>query len=305
MLEGNKIYQGDCLEVMKQINNNSVDLIVTSPPYDNLRDYNGYTFDFESIANELFRIIKQGGVVVWIISDATIKGSETGTSFKQALYFKEIGFSLHDTMIWEKDTFSFPHNNRYRSVFEYMFVFSKGKPTTTNLIQDKINKYAGSSVHGTSRGKDGITFRKSNDKKSVVKDLGVRYNVWHLSNEKNNRYGHPAPFPEKLAEDHILSWSNKGDLVLDPMCGSGTTLKMVKKNNRNYIGIEISEEYCKIAKARIGEVELPKGIDNGIKLQESNNVIEDKFMKGETPKGYCECGGKIKGRYCEDCLKEF
>ena len=250
-MELNKIIQGDCLEVMKGFNDNVIDLTVTSPPYDNLRDYKGYDFNFEGIAKELFRITKEGGVVVWVVNDATIKGSETGTSFKQALYFKEIGFNLHDTMIWEKDTFSFPDTNRYRGVFEYMFILSKGKPKTSNLIEDKVNKYAGSSVHGTSRGKDGITFIKSNSGKTNVRELGVRFNVWHQINEKDNKFNHPAVFPSQLVADHIISWSNKGDLVLDPMNGSGTTTKMAKQLGRNFIGIEVSEEYCKIANERL------------------------------------------------------
>jgi len=253
----NTLIQWDCLEVMRTFENKSIDLTVTSPPYDNLRTYNGFSWDFEEIARELFRVTKDWGVVVWVVWDATVKWSETGTSFKQALFFKEIGFNLHDTMIWEKDTFSFPNPNRYRNVFEYMFVFSKGKPNTTKLIEDRENKYAGTQVHGTSRGADGQTFQKSNDKKTVVKDEGVRFNVWKSPNEKNNIYGHPAPFPEKLAEDHILSWSNEWDTVLDPFAWSGTTLKMAYINKRNYIGIEISEEYCQIIERRLKSVTMP------------------------------------------------
>lgn len=248
----NQIVKGDCVKLMKELEDNTIDLTVTSPPYDNLRNYDGYDFDFESIAKELFRITKEGGVVVWIIADGVINGSESGTSFKQALFFKEIGFNLHDTMIWYKDTFNFPDPTRYRNSFEYMFIFSKGKPNRINLIEDRKNKWAGCNVHGTSRDTDGGTFRKSNHNKTKVKEIGVRFNVWELATEKKNRTSHPAPFPEKLAEDHILSWSNKGDIVLDPMCGSGTTCKMAKLNNRNFIGIDCSEEYCNIARERIG-----------------------------------------------------
>jgi len=245
------VYQGDCLELMKQLASGTMDLTLTSPPYDNLRTYNGYTFDLDGIANELFRITKEGGVVVWVVKDQTIDGSETCTSFKQAIKFKEVGFNLHDTLIWLKDCFSYPDATRYRDVFEYMFCFSKGKPKTINLIEDRINKYAGTRVHGTSRNPDGTTFRKSNHNKTNVKDVGVRYNVWEISNEKNNIYGHPAVFPEKLAHDHILSWSNERDVVLDPMCGSGTTLKMAKHLNRRFIGFDISQEYVNIANKRL------------------------------------------------------
>ena len=255
-----KLINGDCLEVMKTLEDNSIDLTITSPPYDNLRDYFGYTFDFESIAKELYRVTKNGGVVVWVVGDATIKGSETGTSFKQALYFKEIGFNLHDTMIYQKSGIPFPEFNRYYPSFEYMFILSKGKPKTFNLIQDRKNIHAGATLDRLKHGRqsDG-TLKQSScyGKKRKIKEFGVRYNIWQYSNAPSNgtkdkiAYKHPATFPEKLAEDHILSWSNEGDTVLDPMCGSGTTLKMAKKNNRNFIGIELDKEYVKIAEARI------------------------------------------------------
>jgi len=249
----NKVIQGDCLEVMKTLEDNSIDLTVTSPPYDNLRTYNGYTFDFEGIAKELFRVTKQGGVVVWVVGDATIKGSETGTSFKQALYFKEIGFNLYDTMIWNKQNCSSVGSlNRYENTFEYMFVFSKGIPITTNIIKDKPNKRAGELQHSSIRQKDGIVRKTTQYGKRVIADFGRRQNVWDIFPAKSSKERlHPAPFPEKLAEDHILSWSNEGDVVLDPMAGSGTTLKMAKKNGRNYIGIEISEEYVDIINKRL------------------------------------------------------
>jgi len=245
----NKVIQGDCLEVMKGIPDKSVDVVLTSPPYDNLRDYKGYTFNFEGIAKELFRIVKDGGVVVWVVGDATIKGSETGTSFKQALYFKEIGFNLHDTMIWEKNSFNHdPRNKRYKQFYEYMFILSKGKPKAYNEIKDVPIKNAGKTYKSSKRLPNGN-----------IRDYGyitlgefqARSNIWKLQPEGNST--HPAPFPEKLAEDHIKSWSNEGDIVLDPMAGSGTTLKMAKKNNRNYIGIEISPEYIDIINKRLNE----------------------------------------------------
>jgi len=249
----NKIIQGDCLEVMKDMSDNIVDLVVTSPPYDNLRDYQGYTFNFKEIAKELFRVIKDGGVVVWIVGDATIKGSETGTSFKQALYFKEIGFNLHDTMIYQKSGLTFPEVNRYYPCFEYMFILSNGKPKTVNLIADKINKNPGGSG-GTFRQVNGDLTKGYGHK---IKNVGIRFNIWLYdtgygkSTTDKMAFEHPATFPEKLASDHIKSWSNKGDLVLDPMNGSGTTTKMAKQLNRKYIGIDISEKYCKIARQRL------------------------------------------------------
>jgi len=253
-MELNKVIQGDCLEVMKDIDDKSIDLTITSPPYDNLRDYKGYTFNFEGIAKELLRITKDGGVVVWVVGDATIKGSETGTSFKQALYFKEIGFNLHDTMIYNKNGIPFPDFNRYQQCFEYMFIFSKGKPKTTNLIADRKNKHYGTTISGCGREKDGST-RKMPGSGNKIKEFGIRWNVWEITPQKANRI-HPAMFPEKLAEDHIKSWSNKGDIVLDPMNGSGTTTKMARLLGRKYIGIEISEEYCEIARQRLRQQPL-------------------------------------------------
>mgnify|MGYP000098933263 FL=1 len=244
----NQVIHGDCLEVMKTLEDNSIDLTVTSPPYDNLRTYNGYTFDFEGIARELFRVTKQGGVVVWVVGDATINGSETGTSFKQALYFKEIGFNLHDTMIWEKSSFNHdPRRGRYKQFFEFMFVLTKGKPKTYNEIKDMPIKNAGKMVKSSKRLPNG-TIRDYGYIK--MGDFQARSNIWKV-NQQTKSNGHPAIFPEKLAEDHILSWSNEGDTILDPMAGSGTTLKMAKKNNRNYIGIEISQEYIDIINKRL------------------------------------------------------
>jgi len=247
----NQVIKGDCCEVIKTLEDNSIDLTVTSPPYDNLRTYNGYTFDFEGIAKELYRVTKQGGVVVWVVGDATIKGSETGTSFKQALYFKEIGFNLHDTMIWEKTGGGAVGSIYcYWQNFEYMFVFSKGKLKTFNPIEDRKNIYSASKyVHGA-RDTDGVSKSR---KMLKHKECGRRFNVWKMTPESKSL--HPAPFPEKLAEDHILSWSNEGGTVLDPMAGSGTTLKMAKKNNRNYIGIEISEDYIDIINKRLSSID--------------------------------------------------
>ena len=228
-----------------------VDITVTSPPYDNLRTYNGYEFDFKGIAKELYRVTKKGGVVVWIVNDAVIDGSESGTSFEQALYFKEVGFNLHDTMIWRKDTISFPDATRYGQVFEYMFVLSKGKPKTVNKICDRKNLWSGVKVHGTSRNPDGTTFRKSNDKKTNVMEYGERFNVWDMPTEKNNTTGHPAVFPLRLAADHINTWSNQGDIVLDPFLGSGTTALAAIATGRHFIGFEISEKYFKATEERI------------------------------------------------------
>jgi len=217
-------------------------------------DKPGYSFNFKGIAKELYRITKDGGVVVWVVGDATVKGSETGTSFKQALYFKEIGFNLHDTMIYKKDGISFPDAQRYYGCFEYMFILSKGTPKSINQIKDLKNKHFGATISGVNRNPDGST-KKMSCSGNKIKEYGVRWNVWEITPQKTNRV-HPAMFPEKLAQDHILSWSNKGDLILDPMNGSGTTTKMAQKLNRNYIGIDCSKEYCKIAEDRLRQQTL-------------------------------------------------
>lgn len=256
----NTITAIDCVEGMKQLGSGSVDLTVTSPPYDNLRDYNGFSLDVPSVISELFRVTKDGGVVVWVVGDATINGSETGTSFRQALAFMDAGFRLHDTMIYEKNTSSFPARRnglRYSQIFEYMFVFSKGRPKTANLLCDKPNKYAGHTNWGknTQRGKDGCLVA-ANDIKPVP-EYSPRNNIWKYTvgggfgTKDKIAYDHPAIFPEKLAEDHILTWSNPGDVVLDIFAGSGTTLKMAALNKRSFVGFDISTEYVEITKRRL------------------------------------------------------
>lgn len=240
----------DNVQFMRSLCDNCIDLTVTSPPYDNLRKYNGFSWDFKSVADELYRITKDGGVVVWIVNDSTVNGGETLSSFKQALYFTEIGFRLYDTMIWEKPSPACPTQDRYYDVFEYMFVFSKGKPKAINLIEDRQNKSCGSSFRKQTRScrED----RKYKKEKGVIKPVGRRFNVWSVSRGMN-KTSHPAVFPEQLANDHIISWSNEGDVVFDPFVGSGTTAKMAMLNNRHYIGCDISQEYIDIATKRLNE----------------------------------------------------
>lgn len=247
----NIAYNMDCLDGMKLLGDGCIDITVTSPPYDNIRDYNGYVFDWKKTIEQIFRVTKQGGVVVWIVSDQTVNGSETGTSFKQALYAMECGFNLHDTMIWKKESCAFPDATRYYPNFEYMFVWSKGKPKAYHPIEDRINKCAGTKVHGTFREVDGELKRRSRAWKEVMcKDKGVRFNVWEITTEKNNKTGHPAVFPINLAKDHIISWSNEGDMVLDPFLGSGTTRIAAWETNRQFIGYEIDSTYFEVQQKR-------------------------------------------------------
>ena len=250
----NQVVCGDCLEGMKLIPDKSIDLILTSPPYDNLRDYKGYSFDFEATAKEIKRILKDGGVCVWVVGDQTIKGSETGTSFKQALRFKEIGMNLHDTMIYQKNSYPFPPSNRYFGVFEYMFVFSNGVPSTTNLIKVPNIKQVKNNNSSTSRQADG-TVKKF--KYKTGKATRIKENVWiyETGYNKSSTYNpsHPATFPEKLALNHIESWSNRGYIVLDPFMGSWTTARACKDLGRDFIGFELSEDYCEIGEKRLAQ----------------------------------------------------
>ena len=248
--------QGDCCCRMKEIPNSSVDLTVTSPPYDNLRTYDGNNEHWgehvwKDVIASLHRVTKDGGIVVWIVNDATIKGSETGTSFRQALWGMDCGFKLHDTMIWNKGCFSAVGSlvSRYAPVFEYMFIFAKGKPKCFNPIKDRKNKRTGK-ISGTIRQRDG-SFVKASNQGKLYSEYGQRFSIWNQTPAGGNKIDHPAIFPEKLAQDHIISWSNEGDTILDPFMGSGTTGLAAKNLSRNFIGIELNENYFKIAKERI------------------------------------------------------
>ena len=255
-----KLYLGDSAEVLKNCPSETIDLVVTSPPYDNLRTYNGYTFDFEAIATQLTRVLKPGGVIVWVVNDATVNGSETGSSFRQALYFMSIGLNLHDTMIYGKNNPMPLQHNRYQPNWEYMFVFSKCSPKTFNPLMEPTTSSGksikctttkreadGLKTHGNSYGKERNQFR-------------YRTNAWFYNvgsgqtTKYKDAFKHPAIFPEQLALDHIQSWSNPGDTVLDPFLGSGTTGVAALQLGRQFRGIEISEEYLQIAEERIGQI---------------------------------------------------
>jgi len=260
-LEINRIYLEDNLETLRKTENDFFDMVITSPPYDGIRKYNGFSFDIDKMSKELFRTIKKGGVVVWVVNDQVKNGSETGNSFRQALKFMDAGFNLHDTMIYEKNSSTYPasqKSNRYTQIFEYMFVFSKGKPKTSNLICDKKNKWAGHTNWGknTKRLGDNEQLIEIENIKPVP-DFSPRNNIWRYVNgggfasKDKIAHKHPAIFPEELVQDHLLSWSNKGDLVYDPFMGSGTVAKMCILLNRNYIGSEISKDYVDISLERI------------------------------------------------------
>tara|TARA_Y100001954_G_C15819867_1_gene609383 strand:- start:1554 stop:2381 length:828 start_codon:yes stop_codon:yes gene_type:complete len=258
----NKIINSDSTEVLKLIPRDSVDLVITSPPYDDLRDYSGsliWDFNiFKKIAKGLKRVIKSGGVIVWVVGDKTRNGNKSLTSYKQCIFFQKIGLNIYDVIIYEKSGAGPPHPNRYFNSFEYMFIISKGKPNKINILKDKPNKWAGHTTFSsvTRRESDGTLTNKG---KKVVKDFGVRTNIWRYNNGKGFSskdkiaYKHPAIFPEKLVEDHIKSWSNEGDIVLDVFGGSGTTAKIASKLKRNWIYIEKVKKYCQIAETRLNK----------------------------------------------------
>lgn len=253
----NRIHVANCVEFMKtKIRQNSVDLVITSPPYDDLRNYRGYSFDFEEIAKQLFRVVKRGGVVVWVIGDR-INGGRTLTSFRQGIFFQEIGFNMHDVMIYKKKNTPFMRSNAYTNCYEFMFILSKDKPKTFRPLKEKTIR-SGYEMLVHNKGADGIN-RKT---LAELKKEKTRTNVWEyavgLGGTTNDRiaFKHPAVFPEKLASEHILSWSKKNDVVLDPMCGSGTTCKMAKTHGRKFIGIDISESYAKIAEERLRSIQM-------------------------------------------------
>jgi DNA modification methylase len=284
MIDINTLYNENCLETMSKIDANTIDLTLTSPPYDDLRSYNkhlsgnktefnGYSFPFEQIARELFRVTKKGGVVVWVVGDATDKGSETGTSFRQALYFKECGFDLYDTMIYQKTGTPFPQKNRYNQTFEYMFVFSKGKPNTFNPIMKK-NVTAGAVRHSRKfRTVDGEMKPGFNGK--PINEYGIENNIWLIKNGMNKStkdivaFEHPAIFPEELALKHVITWTKKGDLVYDPFMGSGTTAKVSIQLERNWVGSELDEGYCDICNRRLKTVTIQKLLFDEIMTRES------------------------------------
>lgn len=291
-IELNNIYNCDCREGLRALPDNSVDLTVTSPPYDSLRTYQddefAWNFDiFKEVADELYRVTKRGGVIVWIVGDEVVNYGETGTSFKQALYFQEIGFKIHDTMIYEKNSSTFPakvNSKRYSQIFEYMFVFTKGKiRDDIKLIADKRNKWAGWTNWGTKTQYDKEGNLVSNKKNiKPTPEFSLRTNIWKYSVSFNDKTGHPAVFPEKLAEDHILSWSNEGDVVLDPFMGSGTTAKMAMLNGRNYIGFEKNTDYYNVSLARVGKYEgeskAALEVDNSF-VNEENGAEEVQVME--------------------------
>ena len=241
---------------MSRMTDGLIDLTVTSPPYDGLRLYNGYSFDFEGVARQLWRITKTCGVLVWVVADQVKHGSESGSSFRQALFFMSLGFRLHDTMIYAKNQYIPLTHNRYEQEFEYMFVFSKGKPKTFNPILIPSKTAGTFRDRSKSKSKEATYAERCREEKTTVKDFKIHGNIFKYDIARNDKNAHTAMFPEKLAEDHILTWSNKGDLIYDPFAGSGTTPKVAEANQRLWVASEISPEYCSIINERICGVQI-------------------------------------------------
>lgn len=252
VIKPDNIYNADCVDFMKSMKPNSIDLTVTSPPYDDLREYKGFNFEFPQIAEQLLRVTKKGGVVVWVVGDKTKNGNRSLTSFKQAILFQEIGFNVHDVMIYKKKNTPFMRSNAYTNCYEFMFVFTKGKPATFKPLKEPT-KRSGLEMLPHNKGKDGVN-------KKILKELKKEKtltNIWEYavgfggSTSDKYAFEHPAIFPEKLVRDHVTSWTKERDMVFDPMCGSGTTCKIAKMLNRRYIGCDISEEYVALANKRV------------------------------------------------------
>lgn len=252
-MELDQIHCGDNCDVMGELPRECIDLVVTSPPYDDLRTYCGHSWDFFGVAWQLVRVLKPGGVIVWVVSDATKNGSETGSSMEQALHFKRLGLNLHDTMVYQiAGTGAKGSNLAYWQEWEYCFVLTKARPKTVNRIADVKNKRAGAVCTKGRLAADG-TDKDTNNR--TVKETGIRGNVWryHAGNNGNNNEGHPAVFPLALVSDHIATWSGTGDTVLDPFVGSGTTAKAAKDLGRRFIGIDVNPEYCEMAQRRVAQ----------------------------------------------------
>lgn len=256
----NRIICGDNIEVLKSFPDDFFDMSIQSPPYDNLRKYLGFSWNFEELAIQLTRVTKPGGVIIWVVGDATINGSETGSSFRQALYFKDsCKLNIHDTMIYASKKPPLTHN-RYEQEFEYLFCFSKGKPKTFNPI--KVPTLWGGSRADrpkTEKGSasDNRAIRSRDEAPRFVKADKIKGNIFEYktggghSAKESIAFQHPAIFPELLVHDQLISWSNEGDTILDCFNGSGTTTKVAKQLKRNFIGIEVSPEYCQIAEERL------------------------------------------------------
>ena len=247
------IYTGDNVATLKTFPDACIDLVVTSPPYDNLRTYGGHTWDFEGVARELTRVLKPGGVIVWVVADATVNGSETLTSMRQAIHFKDVcGLRVHDTMIYRRPAVPFdPKCERYWQCWEYMFVFSKGKPRCHYLKDPCKNAGAKKTGDYGQKRRDGSNRTDRHNSERTIQSEKVRENIWFFT-AGTRADGHPAQFPIDLARDHILSWSNEGDVVLDPFAGSGTTCLAARDAGRRYVGIEINAEYVEIINRRLG-----------------------------------------------------
>ena len=259
LLPGIELVNGDCAAVLPGLP--PADLILTSPPYDGMREYGGYNgaFDFGAIAAACVANLAPGGVLVWVVGDQIIDGGESGTSFRQALGFKALGLTLHQTLFFEAAHYRPIDKSRALRGVQYMFVFAKGSPMVANIPIDRPNVKAGMRVtRSYAPGKSLNGSRNpASDRVKRIADFGRRGPIWRYATECGSDMGHPAAFPYALASDHIVCWTNPGDLVIDPMVGSGTTLRAAADLGRRAIGIEINPEYCDLIRRRLAQSVLP------------------------------------------------
>ena len=262
----NSIICGDSAEVLKNFPDNSIDMVVTSPPYDGLRDYNGFSLDLHKIGKEIYRVLKDGGIAVMVIQDATKDFAKSLTSFRTIVdWCDNVGFRLFETVIYHKNgTEGAWWKQRFRVDHEYMPIFMKGKkPQYFNKEPLKIpSKHGGKVMSGSgNRRTDGTL---SETVRRPINTMKCRGTVWDylMAGDKNPlKRKHPAVFPDKIPYDCIQCFCPEGGLVLDPFIGCGSTAVMAKVLGRNYIGIDISREYCDLAEERI-EKDVPKYVKN-------------------------------------------
>jgi site-specific DNA-methyltransferase (adenine-specific) len=258
-VELNKVYQQDCIVGMRKIPDGAIDLVVTSPPYDNLRDYNGYSVDLNETGKNIYRILKDGGVAVMVIQDQTKNFGKSLTSFRTIVdWCDNVGFKLFECVIYRKNgTEGAWWKNRFRVDHEYMPIFLKGeKPQYFNKDSLKVKSKHGGKIM------TGFANRKTNGEtgKSITKainEMKCRGTVWDylMAGDKDPvKRKHPAPFPDKIPFDFINCFCPPNGIVLDPFVGSGSTVVGAKKLNRSFIGFDISEEYCNLTRKRLDSV---------------------------------------------------
>ena len=255
-IQVNKIICEDNITYLKTLPDECIDFVITSPPYDALRDYNGYKLDLHGLGVELLRVLKDGGICVMVIQDSTRDFAKSLTSFRTIVdWCDNIGFRLFECNIYNRQgTEGAWWKKRFRVDHEYMPIFLKGKrPQYFDKENIKIpSKHGGKIMTGANiRTKNGQT----GSRKVKINPTKCPGTVMTFGNtcggESKLKSKHPAVFPNMLAYDMIECFCPEDGTVLDPFNGSGTTTLAAKCLGRNYIGIDVSEEYNKIARERL------------------------------------------------------